>query len=81
MPIAIVYRSRFGRQALGKFESASPARRAAVFFCVVLVLLAALTPGGSGLPLVRKNSLQPFSTQCNIVTWMNIRLGVVPANA
>src|SRR5436190_24276990 len=32
-------------------RAASPIRRAAVFFCVVLVLLAALIPSGSSLPL------------------------------
>lgn len=32
-------------------QAASPIRRAAVFFCVVLVLLAALAPSGSSLPL------------------------------
>jgi len=32
-------------------QAASPIRRAAVFFCVVLVLLAALTPSGRSLPL------------------------------
>src|SRR5437762_3066549 len=36
---------------LMSMRAASPIRRAAVFFCVVLVLLAALIPSGSSLPL------------------------------
>lgn len=36
--------------ALQGMRSASPMRRFVVFFCVVLVLLAALIPSGTALP-------------------------------